>query len=672
MKEIIKTTCPRDCYDGCGIAVIKRDGRITKVLGDPDHPISRGALCGKCALAYNGVWRDPAARLSQPLQRVGPKGEGRFEAICWDDALAQIADRLKQEAAADRPERVIQSHYTGTCSLLAGHFPMRFFNHYGATEVDPDTICNAAGHAALGYLYGASGVGFDPKTLKDSACLLLWGVNPSATAPHAHKHWLDERPCPLVVIDPVRHETAAKADLHLQPFPGSDAALAFALLHVLRRDGHWDETFLANYSLGWEEVLPAVEAATPAWAEAATGVPAAQIEEAARLYGAGPALLWLGQGLQRQPQGGNIFRAAGLLPAVTGNIAKPGAGIYYLNGTWAQKIDGAYVERPDLQSRPVPSISHMDLAEVLADPERAAVFMSWNMNVAASGPRQGALRQALAREDLFSVVIDLFQTDTADFADIVLPAASFLEFDDLVTPYFNLFLSAQVAVEVPPGEALPNQEIFRRLAQTMGANEPALFESDQAILDQVLETCAVEVSFEQLKAMGTLDPWDSPRIQFERLQFRTPSGKIEIASEAAAADGHPRLPQSGSDPRPAAGHLRLLSPASQWTMNDSYANEPRARAKLGPPTITLHPADAAARGLAAGDRARVASDLASLEMAVAVEAVVPQGAALAFKGHWPRLEEGGANVNLLNPGLRADMGASTAVHGLEVTVAALG
>ena len=671
-KEIVKTTCPRDCYDACGIAVIKRDGRVTKVLGDPDHPVSRGALCGKCALAYNGVWRDPDARLTRPLRRVGAKGEGRFEAISWEEALESVAAALKRQSDAGTPERILHSHYTGTCSLIAGHFPMRFFNYLGATEVDPDSICNAAGHVALNYLYGASAVGFDPKTLKDSACVVVWGANPSASAPHAHKHWLAERPCPLVVVDPVRHETAAMADLHLQPFPGSDAALAFALLHLLRRDGHWDEAFLADHSVGWEQILPDVEAATPEWGEAQTGVPAADIERAAALYGAGPALLWLGQGLQRQPQGGNVFRACGLLPAVTGNLAKPGAGIYYLNGTWAQRIDGGYVERPDLCDKPAAAISHMDLVEALSDPARAAVFMSWNMNVAASGPRQAALRQALAREDLFSVVIDLFQTDTADYADIVLPAASFLEFDDLVTPYFHLYLSAQTKVMEPPGEALPNQEIFRRLARAMGLNEPALTEEDRPILDHVLDNCAVEVTFETLQEKGTIDPWEEPRIQWQKRRWRTPSGKIEIASEAAAADGHPLVPRPSVDPRPAAGKLRLLSPASKWTMNDSYANDPKVREQLGAPAITLHPDDAAALGLSAGVRARVESEIGHMTMEVAVDAVTPRGSALTCKGHWPREEAEFGNVNLLNPGAKADMGESTAVHGLEVTVTAAG
>jgi anaerobic selenocysteine-containing dehydrogenase len=316
-KTIIRTTCPRDCYDACGIAVVKRADGLVKVLGDPDHPVARGALCGKCAIAYNGAWLDPKARVTRPLKRVGPKGEGRFEPVSWDQATGEIAARLKNIVSVHGGETIWHSHYTGTCSLLAGGFPQRFLNRLGASEVDPDSICNAAGHAALKYMYGASDVGFDPRTAKDSDCILVWGANPSASAPHQHRHWLKEARAKKIVVDPVRHPTAADADLHLQLFPGSDAALAFAMLHVLKRDGMIDRAFLAQHTIGWDELELVIDRCSPDWAAPITGVPAAQIEEAARIYGNGPSLLWLGQGLQRQPTGGNVFRAVGLLPAAT-------------------------------------------------------------------------------------------------------------------------------------------------------------------------------------------------------------------------------------------------------------------------------------------------------------------------------------------------------------------
>jgi anaerobic selenocysteine-containing dehydrogenase len=668
-KQVIKTTCPRDCYDSCGIAVIKRDGRVRKVLGDPDHPVARGALCGKCALAYNGAWRDETARLGQPLRRVGAKGEGRFEAVTWEDALAEIADRLGTLAAAGRQDALIHAHYTGTCSLLAGAFPMRFFNCFGAREVDPDSICNKAGHEALSLLYGTSTTGFDPKSIADAACVMVWGANPSASAPHAHKHWLAEARAKTVVIDPICHPTAAAANLHLQPFPGSDAALAFALLNAIREKGLVDEDFLTRHCLGWEELEPMIEPCTPAWGETVTGVPAVLIEEAAEVYGRGPSLLWLGQGLQRQPRGGNVMRAAGLLPAVTGNLGKAGAGIYYLNGGWALGLDQDYVEAPPgLPADAAPAISHMDLAEVLEDPARAQAFFCWNMNVAASAPNQQRLRRALAREDLFTVVIDLFATDTADFADMVLPAASFMEFDDLVTPYFHLLLSAQVKVMEPPGEALPNQEIFRRMAAAMGYDHPSLFETDKEILDRVLASGDRPIAFEELKAAGTLDLFEAPRIPFADGRFPTRSGKIEIASQHAEVRGLPRLPQPWADPQPVDDGLRLLSPADPWLMNDSYGNDPAIRKRLGPARIALNPSDAAERGLAPGDLAEVSNATGRLMLEVATDVSLPRGVALSHKGRWPRLDAGEANVNSLNPGAKTDMGESSAVHGVEVAV----
>ncbi len=671
-KAIIRTTCPRDCYDTCGIIVVKREGAVAKVLGDPDHPVSRGALCGKCAIAYNGVWRDPKARLAQPLRRIAGKGEGRFEPVTWEAALAAIAACLRDIVDRHGPAPIWHTHYTGTCAKIAGGFPMRFFNQLGASEVVPDSICNMAGQLALEYVYGTAAIGFDPRSVRDAACLLLWGVNPSASAPHAHKHWFKGAEATKIVVDPVRHATAEAADLHLQPFPGSDAALAFAMLHVIARDGLLDRPFLARHAIGWDEVEPGLAACTPAWGEQQTGVPARLIEAAAGSYGRGPSLLWLGQGLQRQPMGGNVVRACALLPAATGNIGKPGAGFYYLNGSGRKGIRGGYITAPHLRRQPLRSISHMDLAATLEDAGKAQALVCWNINIAASNPQQRRLHRALAREDLFTVVIDPFQTDTADFADYVLPAAGFLEFDDLVSSYFHLTLSAQVKAMEPMGEALPNQEIFRRLAGAMGYTEAELFEADADILRALLDEAGIAGGFAALAHAGTLEPWPEPLIQFADLEFPTASGKIEIASAKAEADGHPRTPLPLADPRPPAGRLRLLSPAASWLMNSSYGNDPKIAEKLGPATVVLHPSDAAARGIADGDSVELTNATGSLTMSACVAPVIPAGVALTHKSRWPKLSSQRANVNALNPGRKTDMGESAAVHGIEVAVARAG
>jgi anaerobic selenocysteine-containing dehydrogenase len=661
----VLTTCPRDCYDACGILVTVRDGEIRSVRGDPNHPVSRGRLCRKCSIGYNGVFLDADERLTTPLRRVGPKGEGRFEPIGWDEAIALITGRWREIAAASGAETILNAHYTGTCSLIAGSFGSRFLRRLGATEIDPDSVCNKAGHVALDYMYGTSVTGFDPRTARDTSGILVWGANPSASAPHMHDQWLQESPGSLIVVDPIRTPTAEIADVHLQPFPGSDAALAFAMLHVIARDGLADRDLLRDHTVGWDELEPQIAPCTPEWGEHATGVPAELIERAARAYGAGPSLLWIGQGLQRQPTGGNVMRAVALLPAVSGNLAKPGAGFLYLNDQL--EIDGDWLEAPQLGTPPEP-ISHMDLAETLEHPARARSLLCWNINIAASNPQQSRLRAALEREDLFTVVIDLFSTDTCDYADVVLPAASFLEFDDLVASYFDLTLSAQVRAAGPPGEALPNQEIFRRLAAGMGFDEPELHETDREMIDAMLEQSGVVGGFEQLASVGTVPLAAEPVIQFADMRFDTPSGRIEIASAAAEADGHPRLPQPRSDPRPAGGRLRLLSPASPWLMNDSFANDRKIARRIGEATVTLHPADAADRGIAAGDRVRMHNEVGELELLAAVSDMVPAGVVYSPKGRWPKREAEAANVNVLNDGRKADFGGSTAVHAVEVAL----
>ena len=668
----IRTTCPRDCYDACGALVRVRAGRIVHVRGDPDHPVSRGKLCRKCTLAYNGVFLQPEARLTAPLLRRGPKGSGQFAAVSWDEALGVIAERLGGLLAEEAADSIVYSHYTGSFSLLSYFYPMRLMRRLGATEVAPDTICNDAGHTALGYVYGTSLDGFDPRSAAEARCILVWGANPSACAPHQHEHWLTEAPGAVVVVDPVRTATAQQADLHLQPFPGSDAALAFGLLHVLARDGLVDEDFLARCAIGGDELLAAAAPCDPAWTHGATGVPAGDVERAAHLYGAGPSLLWIGQGLQRQPRGGNVVRSVATLPAVTGNVGRAGAGFLYLNGFENRGVDEddlsgarAYPDVPE-------AISHMELAARLEDPESSRAFVCWNVNPAASCPEQGRLRRALQREDLFTVVCDVFPTDTVDLADVVLPAASWLECDDVVVPYFHRALAAQVKTAEPPGDALPNSEIFRRVAAALGLTDDVLLEPDAPILARVLASSGTGLDFAGLAARGTVWASAEPVVPFADLRFPTPSGRIELASAAAAADGHGRLPQATADERPAGGRLRLLSPASPWSLNASFGNDERVERRSGELTVSLSAADAARLGLCDGALAHVSSAAGSLELPVRVTDALPAGVALIPKGGWPKRRRDGANVNVLTRAQPSDMGASTSVHGLEVVVSAAG
>jgi anaerobic selenocysteine-containing dehydrogenase len=667
--DIVRTTCPRDCYDACGIVVKKRDGAIAVVAGDPGHPVSRGSLCGKCAVAYNGKWRSLDSRLLRPQRRVGAKGTGSFTACSWDEALTLIANKLQGVLHNGNPQQIFHTHYTGTCSLLAGNFPLRFFNRLGAVEVDPDTVCNKAGHSVLRLIFGDSLLGFDPRTQKDANCIIVWGANPSSTAPHVHRFWLKETKAYRIIIDPIRHPTAAAADLHLQLRPGTDAALAFAMLHVLRREKLIDQSFLGTYALGWDEIESQLEVCTPEWGQSVTGVPASDIIKAATAYGKGPSLLWLGQGVQRQRMGGNVFRALSLLPIATGNLGKPGTGFLYMNGLGGRGINIEQVTTPHLNPNGPTSVSHMDLAAILEDAKRSKVLFTWNNNIAASSPQQARLMHALRREDLFHVAIDLFATDTVDFADVVLPAASFLEFDDLVLSYFNWTVSAQVKAMEPLGESLPNQDIFRRLAGAMGFNEPELHETNRSLIERLLKSTGIELNFDQLAKIGTVDWSPEPVVQFAGLRFPTPSGKIEITGERFSKAGLPEAPRPIVDPPPAPGHVRVLSPAALWLMNSSYHQEERLRRRMGPQKAFINPKEAALRGLNDGDVVTLQNSTGSLVVAIGIESGVPLQTLLLHKGRWPKHEPSGHNINVLNPGNKTDLAESSCVHSIEVTIA---
>ena len=453
---------------------------------------------------------------------------------------------------------------------------MRLMRALGATEVAPDTICNDAGHTALGYVYGTSLDGFDPRTAAQAGCILVWGANPSASAPHQHEHWLPEAPGAVVVVDPVRTATAEQADVHLQPFPAamlrspsgcSTCCIAMA----------WSTRFLAAHAIGGPQLLALAAPCDPSWTQAQTGVPGELVERAAHLYGAGPSLLWIGQGFQRQPHGGNVVRSVAALPAVTGNLGRPGAGFLYLNGFANRAIDEDYLSGADAYPDVPAAISHASLAATLEDPQRSGALVCWNVNPVASCAEQSRLRHALEREDLFTVVADLFATDTADLADVVLPAASWLESDDIVVPYFHRALSAQVKACEPLGRALPNSEIFRRLAAALGRSDRRLQEADDAILAAVMSGSGTGLSFAELAARGTVWGEEQAAVQFADLRFPTPSGRIELACAAAAADGHGLLPRPHADARPAPGRLRLLSPASPWSVNSSFSNDVEGR-----------------------------------------------------------------------------------------------
>ena len=338
---LIKTTCPRDCYDACGMSVRVRGGVIQNVMGDRGHHVAQGKLCGKCAIAYNGVFRDAEKRLSVPLRRVGKKGEGVFEPVSWDAALADIAARLKK---ISDPRTIYHTHYTGTLSMIAGGFPGRFFNRLGATEVDPDTVCNKAGHVVLADMFGTSLSGFDPEQIGQRPLPDGLGRQPFAQRA-AHALRLGEIHGRGSSLSSIPSPPARRSwpTFTCNCGPGSDAALAFGMLHVIKKAGLFDHAFIEKHVLGFDGVEAEIDAATPERTAALTGVDAALIEKAALVFAQGPSLLWLGQGVQRQPKGGNVFRALPLLNIATGQLGKPGAGFCYMNGAETRGVDAGFI-----------------------------------------------------------------------------------------------------------------------------------------------------------------------------------------------------------------------------------------------------------------------------------------------------------------------------------------
>ena len=359
-----------------------------------------------------------------------------------------------------------------------------------------------------------------------------------------------------------------------------------------------------------------------------------------------------------------------MLPALTGNIGKPGAGFYYLNDTLAiaGRVGAVPINRKLQEQRQHNTVSQMDMPSLLQNSSAIRSFLVWNCNPLASNPDQTSTRKGLAREDLFTVVIDCFMTDTAEYADIVLPAASFLEFDDLCASYFYLTVSAQVKCQEPLGESLPNQEIFRKLAKAMDLDEPDLYEDDRVILDSALQAARIMDTWPDFAERGWVHIGAEPLILWSEGEFPTPSGKIELASERAEADGHPRLPRPSIDSTSAPSKLRLLSPADKWLMNSSFGNDPRIQKQLGPALVVIHPETANPLKIRDGDQVRLSNELGELDLTATLSDAITPGALLSYKSRWLKTESTPGNVNVLQAPAKTDMGESSSVHGTEVTI----
>ncbi len=599
--------CPLDCPDGCSWVVTVENGEAVNLKGNREHPFTAGALCAK----VNGYLEHAKApdRLLYPLKRSaararaassGSRGTRRSR------RSPRACTRSETSSAARPSGRSWAPAASATCKGLEGRAGQRLWNVLGASRHDM-TICSVAGRVGATYTTGTA-AGMDPETFAHSKLILLWGTNTLTSGHHLWKFILQARKngAHIVAIDPLLTRTAAKADEHLAPLPGTDAALALGLLHVVVSMGAEDVDYLREHTVGWDAFKARILEFPPARAAELTGSAGGADRRSGRAArDDAPDGHPLHEGMQRHAGGGNALRLLYALPGVTGDWQYPGGGASYsTSGNF--KADVAAIVRDDLLERPVRTLSMTRLGEGLLDlddpPVKALVV--YGANPMGSNPDQKRVARGLQREDLFTVVIEQFETDTVDYADIVLPATMQTEHLDVNDGYGHMYVSLNRPAVAPAGECLPATETFRRLARAMGLTEPLLYDDDETLARTLLGS----ERFEKLWNEGWMRVDDaSPYVPFTN-GFPTPSGKLEFVSELAAADGHDPLPGYTPPQRAEADSehpLSLIAPASHWFLNTMFANKPDLMKRAGGPRIELHPDDAATRDLQTGDTARV-------------------------------------------------------------------
>ncbi len=674
--------CALDCPDTCSWIVTVKDGRAVRLEGDPEHPLTRGVLCNKVN-GYLAYARSPD-RLLHPMRRVGPKGAGDFERISWEAALDEIAERLTGTIREFGAEAIWPYLGSGSMGLLQGVYGAgrRLWNVLGASR-HLMTICTIAGGVGTGYTLGDNRVGMDPETLRFSKLIILWGSNTLSTNHHLWRSITAARRngAHLVVIDPTRTRTADAADRHLAPIPGTDAALALGLLHVVLGEGAEDREFIERHTLGWDAFRRRILEYPPPRVGEICGLPVdAVVELGTRIARTRPTGIRMTMGLQRHGGGGMAVRTITCIPGVTGDWRYPGGGAGYdTRGFFGVNWGALY--RDDLRRGDTRSLSMTRLGEGLlevTDPPVKALVV-YASNPVASVPHQAKLRRGLARPDLFTVVLEHFRTDTVEYADIVLPATMQLEHADIQISYGHLYLSWNEPAVPPPGECLPTTEIFRRLARRLGLREPCLYDDEEEMARQLLDSGHPSLSgitLEALKERGWMRlSYPEPFVPFGD-GFPTPSGKLEFVSERMAKAGLD--PVAGYTPPYEAAQrdtpladrypLALIAGADHYFLNSLFANVVGQMNRSGPPVVRIHPEDAAARGLRTGDEARVFNGRGAFLARVDVTDRVRRGVVASTKGRWPRHVEGGATVNATVDERDADMGGGAVFHDNRVEI----
>ena len=647
--------------------VTVENGVATAIRGDPDMPFTEGTLCTKVAHYLERTYAPD--RLLFPQKRAGKKGEGKFVRVSWDEALDEIVARLTPLAAAE-PEAILPCNYAGTMGMVQySSMDRRFFHKLGASLLDR-TLCSSAGKAGLKATLGGS-VGMDPERFDEARLIILWGANPVVSNLHlwSRVQAAKRRGAKIVAIDPYRSLSAEKCTQHIAPLPGTDGALALGMMHVLISEGLIDRDYISSYTLGFEALKArGLDQYTPAWAARIGGISVDEVVNLAREYGTlKPAAIRLNYGMQRHAGGGIAARTIACLPALTGAWRDAAGGIVLTTADF-YGFDHAALERPDLLAGRRPRvINHSKLGDALTGaqpPVRMTIV--YNNNPVAVCPDSEKVIAGFSREDLFTVVMDHFQTDTADYADILLPATTQLEHYDVHKSYGHLYMVANNPAIAPVGESLPNSEVFRRLAARMGFDEPCFRDSDE----DLCRTALNGASWDSLKRDG----WQRLEVPqrfapFARGGFRTPSGKCEFYSEWLAKQGIDPLPFY--NPPAEAGDkypLSFLSPPARNFLNSSFANMQRFRDLEREPRLEMHRADAAERGIVDGDMVRVFNERGSYRLRARVNGRPRRGVVVAPSVWWKKHSPDRRNANNLTSQRTSDIGGGATFYDCRVQV----
>ena len=682
----VRAVCPHDCPDTCALLVTVEDGVATAVKGDPDHPTTAGVLCTKVARYTERTYH--AERLLHPLRRIGKKGEGKFERISWDEALAAIAARLKP-IAARAPEAILPYSYCGTMGLLQGEsMSSRFFNKIGASLLDR-TVCATAGATGYKYTIGGS-VGTDMEQFQNAKLIIIWGGNPIASNLHfwTRAQEAKRNGAKLIAIDPYRSLTAEKCHQHIAPLPGTDAALALGLMHVLIAEDLLDHDYIAQHTLGFAQLKARVAEWTPERVAETCGITVAEVVDLARLYGgtaqAGePVAIRVNYGVQRVRGGGTAVRNIACLPALVGAWRHAAGGIQ-LSSSGSFPSNKVALQRPDLLKSMPRTINMTTIGDDLlrpASPEfgpAVEAVIVYNSNPVAIAPDSSKVAAGFAREDLFTVVLEHFQTDTVDYADIVLPATTQLEHVDTHTSFGHLYMMANNAAIAPLGESKPNTEIFRLLAAAMGFDDPCFRDSDDELASIAFNTKdarAVHFDWESLKLKGW-QKLNMPEAPFAQGGFMTPSGKCEFYSAAMQADGLDPLPtylapyeSVASNPQLAKKYpLAMISPPARNFLNSTFVNVKSLRSAEGEPHLDIHPDDAAKRGIFDADMVRIHNDRGSFIAKARVTDKARPGLVVGLSVWWKKLASDGKNANEVTSQRLTDMGRAPTFYDTLVEI----